>query len=229
MRRLIIGIGVILTLVCFFPSVSQAETDPHTTGWIVELGLAANGATNTTHESYGYLLGSEYAAQPLLGLSLAVLRRPIRYLSVGLLMYYGFFLPDVPKEFDAYDGVFGVLAELRGHVPIGIFDPWVGVSFGYLLAHSSLSVESLGTEQEVRNEAHGMGIGVGLGLNFFVTDTFSLGPFFRMLFGVWSKGCTTSSGTFGDGERHCSDVEDPVDPDVTPHYWTVGLSFTSNF
>jgi hypothetical protein len=203
-------------------------------GTFVEVGFGGNGLTD---DEYVDDTAVDADVGPLVGLFAAGGYRPIDYLSVGLLAHFGFLdadIDDVDTEFSAF---LGVLVEVRGHFPIGRFDPWVGVGVGYAMTYThgagDTEIPFFGdVEYDYRLMLHGVGIGLGLGLDIWVTTRVAITPFFRMILGGWATACLDV--TWDDEEEHdCDDVEDVYeesgwlgDPDDLPHLWIVGASVT---
>lgn len=231
--RAISGCALLFVLITLAPSRAEAELPrPYgvTTGGAFEGGFGGNGTTSDDYaDDYTPV---DIDIRPLVGLFMAGYYRIIDYVSLGLLIHYGFLAADFNNADDDTSGFFSALFEVRGHLPIGRFDPWIGFGFGYAMTFAHGWGDFFGVDYDLRGSLHGVGLGVSLGLNIFITRQFALGPFFRMIFGIYPTACFTNASDPDDPDRDCDTVEDMYldnEPDDYPHLWIVGLSATYMF
>ena len=217
------------------PGIAKAELPrPYgeTTGFMFEGSFSVNGVT--TDDYVDDITVNDIDRGALVGLGLAGAYRPIDYVSVGLLAHFGFLNPDVEGADEEQAGFLGLLAEVRGFLPMDRFEPWLGLGFGYAMtygvAEGEYTIPFLGDiDYQYRLTLHGVGMSVGTGLNIYITERLAVGAFFRMILGGWISGCWETT-IEGDHEDECDDLEDlyNVDdrddlPDM-PHLWIVGAT-----
>ena len=227
-RHLGTALAVVL-LATALASVARAEIPGR--GFTLELGLGVNGVTSDDYvdDAFGIDL------DPLVGLSVAGLYRPMRYLSAGLLVHYGFLYASSDRFEGERSGLLAVAAEARGHYPLGRFEPWAAFGLGFGLAHTN-GEGDWGWLGEARGSMMLLGavVEIAAGVSIYVTDDFALGPFFRMIFGIWPTACYDLEGTVLGSRLHrdeCDEVRDIYsdEPDDLPHLWIVGISLTNTF
>ncbi len=196
---------------------------------LAELGVSANGVTDDDFASGTH--GIEL--DPLVGLSVAVMGRPLRYLSVGVTAHYGFLYARSESYEEEGAGFLGLLLGVRGHLPLRWVEPWLGLGFGYALAHFyGAGSWPLVGEGRGHVSLHGLGIGLDAGVGFHVADQLLIGPFFRMIFGVWPTGCydyELENRFAAVEDEGCDSVEDLFGDRDLPHLWSAGIALTTTF
>lgn len=228
-RTLLLTLGVLAALGSSLANAELPAPYGETTGFVVEGAFSVNGVTDDDFVD-DWLW--DFDVDPIVGLTLHGSYRFIDYVSAGVTFHYGFLKADGRGTSNEYAGFLAILAELRGHLPMGRFDPWVGLGIGYAMVHGRAEEIDFTDESWARLSWHGAGIGIGSGLNIAITERFSLGAFFRLIFGVWTTVCGEGEGFYWDEDRDCDDIEDAylVDdrddlPDM-PHLWSVGINAT---
>jgi hypothetical protein len=208
------------------PRVAAAELR-QTSGIVAELGVSVHGLTETGYaESHGVEL------DPLIGLSMAVLGRPYPWFSAGVILHYGFLY----AQSDAYEeegsGFFSFLVGVRGHVPFWILEPWLGFGMGYALAHTYGSGDWPVGEARGHVSLHGIGFGLDGGIGVYVTDNLHIGPFFRLIFGIYPTACRDydlETAIGGIEDEGCDAAEDVYGDTDLPHSWSVGVALANTF
>jgi hypothetical protein len=78
---------------------------------------------------------------------------------------------------------------------------------------------------------HGLGIGLAAGFGIYVTETLVIGPFFRMVFGVWPTGCWhhQNDAPGATGDEGCDSVDDLYGDADLPHLWSLGIALGHYF
>lgn len=240
-RSITVPLALFVPLAILWPARAGAELPRAygvTTGTSIEAAFGGNGLTDDDYvEDYPWINAD---VDPLVGLSVAGYYRFIDWVSVGLVVHYAFLHADFEDVDHSAAGFLGILAEVRGHLPVSRIDPWVGFGIGYAMTFSSakgdVDIPFLGdVEYNGRLMLHGVGIGLSAGMNIFITERFALGPYFRLIFGAYPTGCYQAE--VGDDETdECDDVEDLYedtlntnDPDDLPHLWVVGVDVNYTF
>ena len=224
-RGLIVGMTLVAVTLL---QTGVAAADAPREGFVLEFGFGVNGLTD---DDYVDEDGHGIDLDPLVGLHFAVLYRIFQYMSVGMMVHYGFIYPDGDNLDHEYSGFLGIIPEVRGHYAFGRFEPWLGFGVGYATAHTFADGEwrvnfgpwSWAVEAEGTVQLHGVGFALGTGVNIWLSDHWSLSPFFRMIFGAWPTACYYYE--WGDEERDdCDDIDDVYlnEPDDLPHLWIVG-------
>lgn len=230
--RALAGCAVLCAVVTLWPSRAEAELPrPYgeTTGWFVEGMFSGNGLTNDDYiDPPGF---NDIDIDPLVGLSANIGYRLLDWVSIGLLIHYGFLAADYGDVDQDTAGFLGVLLEVQGHLPMSRFDPWIGFGFGYAMTFSHLWGDYYNVDYNYRISLHGIGIGVSAGLNIFITQQLAIGPFFRFIFGVYPTACYDIDIEIPDvHDEDCDDLDDIYnDLDDKPHLWTVGLNLSYVF
>ena len=236
MSKRTIGLVLMMALASL-PALSWADLPPpygEVEGGFAEVTFGVNGLT--TDE---YVDGSDLDADvgPAVGLSFAGGWRPMDYLALDLLVHWAFLSADVEDADSDFSAFLAVMPEVRGHLPMGRFDPWIGFGLGYAMTYTRMEGDiSLGFLGRVNYEGrimlHGLGIGVSFGLDIWLTRNLAVSPFFRMVFGVWTKACLDTTVN-GDHDEDCDDPNDLYDDnpwlgdgDDLPHLWIVGAGLT---
>lgn len=209
-----------------------------TTGVSIEAAFGGNGITDDDYVANYPWINADI--DPLVGLAVAGYYRFIDWVSVGLVVHYGFLGTDFENVDHSSSGFLGILAEVRGHLPVSRVDPWVGFGIGYAMtfaaAEGDVDIPFLGdVDYDGRLVLHGVGIGLSAGVNVSITERFAIGPYFRLIFGAYPTGCYEADV----GSQHtdeCDDVEDLYhdtlntnDPADLPHLWVVGVDVSYTF
>jgi hypothetical protein len=241
------AVAVLVPLALLWPAAAGAELPrPYgaTTGMYIEGAFGGNGITDDDYVDD--LIAIDSDVDPLVGLAVAGYYRFIDWVSLGLVIHYAFLKPNVEIWTDDADhessGFLGILAEVRGHLPVSRVDPWIGLGLGYAMTFSAAEGDaSIFGDYEGHIILHGVGIGLSAGVNIFITEQLALGPYFRLIFGGWVSGCYehTTDGPGPGGEDHvdeCDDIEHLYEddllvdnPDDLPHLWVVGLDVNYTF
>jgi hypothetical protein len=231
-RKVLLAGAVVATLLC---RGRAAAAEARGRGFALELGFGANGVTDDD-----YIDGAPFDVDldPLVGLSVAGMYRIIPYVSVGLVVQYAFIYASADNLDDEYSDFLGIIPEVRGHYAFGRFEPWLGFGIGYAMTHTQLRAEEGGLDGSGALFLHGAGFALSTGVHIWLTDSFSLSPFVRMIFGAWPTACYTTDGDvaawmsfFGQDDEDCDDVEDIYadEPEDFPHLWSVGVLAANAF
>jgi len=194
----------------------------------LELGLGANGVTDDD-----YVQGSGFDLDPLVGLHVAGLYRFLPFLSAGVVLHYGFIYPDTDYD-ESFSGFAAMVGAIRGHYAFGRFEPWGELGMGYASAHSwargEWNVLWWSGDAEGSMSLHGVGFDLAFGVNIYLTDSFSLSPFFRMILAAWPTACYWIEAGADDDDR-CDEPDEIYgnEPDDYPHLWVVGVSAANTF
>lgn len=249
-RRLVLG-TVLALLVIYWPVSASAEIpEPWgvTSGFSVEGGFGANGITD---DRFAINVIEDHTLESgeigtMVGFYLAGFYRIIDYVSVGLSLQYAFLRPDfqgIDIDVDSA-GFFGFLTEVRGHFPIGRFDPWMGLGIGYALAFGAadghIILPMSDGDYDGSISLRGVGIGFGVGANIYLTRQWALGFYVRLIFGAYTKACyreTYISAGGDSSEDFCNSPEivydvdhlNVAEPEDNPHLWSAGLNVTYYF
>ncbi len=159
--------------------MAEAQTRRRNRGLDITLGLGAGGCTDL------YCAGLDMSAQT----KLEVLFRVVRYLSVGAHMGFQFGAPDrnLPGFYDlGWSMVVG--PEVRGILPVGRLEAWLGVVSGFM----RMQIEQ---ENDDRNQIdvawmNGFALGFGFGAQYFVHRRVAVGLDFWLYKGLFDKAHT---------------------------------------
>jgi hypothetical protein len=240
-RALTTPLTFLVPLALLWPARAGAELPRAygaTTGTSIEAAFGGNGITDDDYvESYPWINAD---LDPLVGLSVAGYYRFIDWVSVGLVVHYAFLGTDFDNVDHSASGFLGILAEVRGHLPVSRIDPWVGFGIGYAMTFSSaegdVDIPFIGSvDYDGRLMLHGVGIGLSAGMNIFVTERLALGPYFRLIFGAYPTACYQAD-VENDHTDECDDVEglyedtlNASEPHDMPHLWVVGIDVNYTF
>lgn len=247
-RQLALGTAVTLLVILWSDTAAAEIPAPWgvTSGFSVEGGFGAN---NVTDDRFAVNAIEDHTLESgeigtLVGFYLAGFYRIIDYVSVGLSFQYAFLRPDFLAIDHDSAGFFGFLTEVRGHFPIGRFDPWLSLGLGYALAFGTASgyIDNpfISGEYDGSISLRGVGIGFGVGANIYLTRRWALGFYVRLIFGAYTKACyrETYISAGGDAnEDFCNSPEivydvdhlNVAEPEDNPHLWSAGLSVTYYF
>jgi hypothetical protein len=204
---------VVLAVLGGLASTASARPAARQRGLDIGLGLGLAGCTDAQCS------GLDPSAQ----FRLSVLYRVIPYFSVGAQLGFQFVDPDrnAPRYLDlGWSVVTG--PEVRGILPVGPLEAWVGLTFGYMrLQLDSENERDTEIDQEWTN---GFGLGFGFGAQYFVHRVVALGLDFWLYEGFFEEYCTYEDD--GDPrEEDCFTLNDHEKAEIGVVF-TFGLTVT---
>jgi hypothetical protein len=163
---------------------------------------------------------------PLPGFGGGFYIRPIPYFAAGVDLHLNFM--DADHRDDRHDDELArdwlANAAVRGIIPIGRVEPWMGASFGF--AGWGYAWTDRDRNRDRDETLTGPNFAFGGGVDIRITDQFALGGMTRFAFPFWTEYCTERD----DPDRHdvdCRDFDD-LDPDeedaATDMLWYVGMT-----
>ena len=172
-------------------------------------GLFFANATLGIGDCAGTLCGpgnDNASTAPLPGIGIGVYVRPIPYFAAGLELHHQWMSAEDGRSDRFSEGATDVIANLalRGILPLGIVEPWIGVGLGYAwwryAWEKDKKVESLSID--------GTNFAFSLGVDVNVAPHWSVGGMFRYALPSWGTRCKESID-ISDGKlkRECKDVD----------------------
>ena len=204
---------VFVGLLSALPKAAEAGTPPRSRGLDLTLSLGVAGCTDYACSAM------DSSAQ----VRLHVLYRIIRYFAVGAHVGFQFLDPDrnAPRWYDlGWSTLIG--AEVRGILPVGPLEAWLGFTMGYM--RMQVDGENNSAAEIDQAWSNGFGLGVGFGAQYFLHPKVALGLSFWLYKGFFDRQCTyendgdpqtESCGSLDDDERATIGVVFTFGLDVT--------------
>lgn len=202
-RKLLAALTLAATLL-LLPQVADAQRGRRNRGLDITLGLGGAGCTDL--ECAGFDMSAHTRAQ--------VLFRVIRYFAVGAHVGFQFYDPNRMRDADlGWSMLLG--AEVRGILPVGRLEAWLGMAFGYMRWQvEQENDDNAWVDQEWRNA---FGLGFGFGVNYFVHRRVALGLDFWIYKGFANELCDYEND--GRDETRCWEPNDD-------EHAAIGATFT---
>ncbi len=191
MAALVLGATLLL-----LPQVAHAQSHKRNRGLDITLGLGMAGCTDWNCSGFDMSAHTRFQ----------VLYRVMRNFAVGGHVGLQFFSPNrtLANYFDlGWSMVVG--PEIRGILPVGRLEAWVGFTGGYMRWQVE---QENGRDNEIDVAwANGFAIGFGFGAQYFVHRRIAIGMDFWVYKGFFGEMCTLENDLPRD-EEYCVELDD---------------------